>query len=443
MRRFPIPNFFPPVDTLLAVFILVHMIACSTVSNDVGRIPEETLASSIVKTDLVVTPEEPSDSTIADEEPFEKGVSFAEYAKKDEVKKWLRYFQNRGRGHFATYLNRGRQYGALIKTLLRKQEVPTYLLYLALIESGFSVSAHSQAQAIGIWQFITPTARRYGLRINEYVDERRDPIRSTIAAARFLNDLKNVFNSWPLAMAAYNAGEARIMGAIMRHGTRDYWELSEKRALPTETREYVPKFIAAAMIASQPEAYGFGDVSGEALPSVVSAIVPSPVRLDDIARVTKVSVATIRSLNPHLKGEITPPSLPNYRIWLPKETNIAANSSLAALQPIHHPSLPATQDEYRVRRGDNLRKIAARFHVSVHNLRQWNDLRSHHLLVGSILKLKQSDSAVQNYRVRRGDSLQSVARRFNTTPGEIRRLNDLKRSKIYAGQVLKIESDRG
>ena len=135
-----------------------------------------------------------------------------------------------------------------------------------MIESGFKVSARSKAQAVGMWQFIKPTAERYGLAVNRYIDERRDPIRATIAATEYLNDLYNVFGSWPLALSAYNAGESRIMNLIMRYGTRDYWVLSKKPKFPKETANYVPKLLAAAILASSPEKFGFRKATPASIP---------------------------------------------------------------------------------------------------------------------------------------------------------------------------------
>ena len=165
-----------------------------------------------------------------------------------DVERWLEFFTMKDRERFTRFLERGSRYKTMIYAVLKEQGIPTELYYQAMIESGFATHATSTASAVGIWQFIPGTGRRYGLRIDQYVDERRDPMRATIAAAMYLKDLHNVFQNWYLAMAAYNAGEGRILGAIMRSGTRDFWEMVKKRSLPSETMNYIPKFLAATTI---------------------------------------------------------------------------------------------------------------------------------------------------------------------------------------------------
>ena len=151
----------------------------------------------------------------------------------DKVEKWINYFTKKDRDRFQRFLNRGEKYRKMIQAVLADQGIPTDLYYLAMIESGFSVKARSHASAVGVWQFIRATGRRYGLKIDYYVDERQDPMRSTIAASLYLKDLHLVFNSWYLAMASYNAGESRIMGSIMKQSSRDFWQLVRKNALPS------------------------------------------------------------------------------------------------------------------------------------------------------------------------------------------------------------------
>ena len=173
------------------------------------------------------------------------------------VKKWEDYFTGRGRRHMDTYLNRLPRYEAMMKQILKSEGVPEELIYIALIESGFNSKAYSRASAVGYWQFIRGTGKHYGLKQNWLVDERRDPIHSTRAAAQYFKALYHAFGSWHLAMSSYNAGEHRVLRAIMGNVTREFWSLHEKKQLPRETRDYVPKFIAAAKIASNPKKYGF------------------------------------------------------------------------------------------------------------------------------------------------------------------------------------------
>lgn len=173
------------------------------------------------------------------------------------VEYWVDYFLGRGRQHFARYLERSDLFIPYIRPLLRANGMPEDLVYLAMIESGFNNHAKSHAKAVGPWQFIAPTGKRYGLMINWWVDERRDTRKSTIAAAGYLKDLYTYFGSWELAAAGYNAGEAKVARAIQRFGSKDFWVISRHRYLRRETRDYVPKIIAAALLAKNREQFGF------------------------------------------------------------------------------------------------------------------------------------------------------------------------------------------
>ena len=166
-------------------------------------------------------------------------------------------FANRIKDRFALYLSRSGKYIDIMQDILRKKDVPEDIVFLSLIESGFSTNAYSIAHAAGPWQFIASTAKRYGLEINWWKDERRDPVKSTEAAADYLKDLHGMFGSWNLAMAAYNAGEGKIMRAMKKSNADDYWDLLGTKHIRAETKEYVPRFIAASMIASNPKEFGF------------------------------------------------------------------------------------------------------------------------------------------------------------------------------------------
>jgi hypothetical protein len=174
-----------------------------------------------------------------------------------QVEKWVDYFLGRGRGHFQRYLERSELFIPFIQPLLKQNGLPEDLVYLAMIESGFNNHAKSHAKAVGPWQFISATGKRYGLMVNWWVDERRDTRKSTLAAVEYLRDLYGIFRSWELAAAAYNAGEAKVARAIQRYGSKDFWVLSRQRYLRSETRDYVPKIIAAALLAKNRTQFGF------------------------------------------------------------------------------------------------------------------------------------------------------------------------------------------
>lgn len=252
------------------------------------------------------------------------------------VQKWIAFYTTQGKGRFESILKRGALYKKQIHSILKKFGLPTNLYYLALVESEFKVEARSPVSATGIWQFMLPTARNYGLRINEYIDERRDPWRSTVAAALYLKNLNNVFDSWFLALSAYNAGESRVMNAIIRSGTRDFWQLSQIGYIPRETREYVPRFLAALLIGEHPERYGI-NVSPSEERNVVAIKVPTPVHLKSLAQIAGLSVAELKVYNPHILKDFTPPKFPSYRVWFPEGSN-PSSEELSQLERV-----PTTQ----------------------------------------------------------------------------------------------------
>jgi len=266
------------------------------------------------------------------EDPLNESFEAEKHIDHPDVQKWVSYFSGPGKERFENVLRRGSLYKKEIHAILQKFQLPTNLYYLALIESDFKVDARSPAEAAGIWQFMGPTAKNYGLRINEFIDERRDPWRSTVAAALYLRNLKNVFDSWFLAMCAYNAGESRIMNAIIRSGTRDFWQLSKVGFIPRETRMYVPRFLAALIVAENPGRYGINVIFPDQ-PKVVAVPVPSPVHLSSIAAKTGISLADLKNYNPHILRNYTPPRVKSYRIWLPQGGGVNY-ASLADLETI-------------------------------------------------------------------------------------------------------------
>jgi membrane-bound lytic murein transglycosylase D len=177
-----------------------------------------------------------------------------------QVLKWIDYFQGQGRPHMERYLSRSTRYMPVMKKILKENGLPEDLIYIALIESGFSGTAHSSAAAVGYWQFIKGTGKHYGLKIDTYMDERRDFVRSTQAACGYFKGLYDIFHSWYLAIASYNVGEGRVKSVVQKYRTRDFWQLARENKLPEETSNYVPKFIAARLIAKEPAKYGFTDI---------------------------------------------------------------------------------------------------------------------------------------------------------------------------------------
>ncbi|TVP77355.1 MAG: hypothetical protein EA352_03825 [Gemmatimonadales bacterium] len=229
----------------------------------------------------------------------------------DRVERWIHRFLGEDRESFEQYLVREGLYGDLIRDRLQARGMPRELLYLAMIESGFSPAATSPVAASGVWQFMGATARAYGLTVDGWVDERRDPVRATDAALDYLEELHKLFDSWYLAAAAYNAGPARVKQAMARTRTDAdsdvdlYWKIIDR--LPRETREYVPKILAAALLAEQAEHFGFGDLE-RSLPYLFDRVlVPGGTALAEVAKAIDVSPSLLRDMNPHLIRGQTPP----------------------------------------------------------------------------------------------------------------------------------------
>ena len=236
----------------------------------------------------------------------------------DAVHYFVRYFTTEKRKIFANWLRRSKRYVPMIKEILREHGLPEDLIYVAMIESGFNPRAYSSMKACGPWQFIYETGGRYGLRVNHWVDERRDPEKSTVAAALYLKDLFNQFGCWYLAAAAYNAGEKRIERSIEKHETGDFWELMKYNTLPRETREYIPRLLAAAIIAKDPEKFGFTGINYDQPIRFVNEKIPGGTPLDVVAKAASTDVSTIRALNPEILTGIVPPDVDDYAIKLPE-----------------------------------------------------------------------------------------------------------------------------
>jgi membrane-bound lytic murein transglycosylase D len=235
------------------------------------------------------------------------------------VQACLRAFSNGQKAVFAVYLSRSGRYLAMMRRIFRERGLPQDLVYLALIESGFNPWARSPAAAVGPWQFIEGTARRYGLKVNDWVDERRDPEKATRAAASYLQDLFRQFGCWYLAAAGYNAGEQRVEGALLRNDEDTFWALARKGLLPRETCQYVPQFIAAALIAKNPSKYGFDQVAYQRPFACEQVRVPGGTDLRRFAQVLEIDYQDLRELNPELKRDQTPREAQGYLLKIPKE----------------------------------------------------------------------------------------------------------------------------
>ena len=279
----------------------------------------------------------------------------------DAVQYYIRWFSTEKRKVFGNWLKRSRKYVPMMRTVLREEGLPEDLVYLAMIESGFNPKAYSTAKASGPWQFISETGERYGLKVNYWVDERRDPEKSTVAATKYLKKLFNQFGCWYLAAAGYNAGERRIERAIEQQNTSDIWELMKFNTLPRETKEYIPRLIAAAIIAKDPEKFGFDAIDYDQPANFQFVTVPGGIRMNTVAQAASADPSTVKLLNPEILRGITPPNVESYSIKLPMPLVADFKERLGALA-LEQPPVRHTVT-YKGRKGDTLATVLKRYGI--------------------------------------------------------------------------------
>ncbi len=378
----------------------------------------------------------------------------------DEVEQWLDYFTGAGRKHFAIYLERKARVEPIIQPKLKKSGLPQDLIYLAMIESGFSTSAYSHAGASGPWQFIRSTGRLFGLQSNWWIDERRDPLKSTDAAIEYLGRLHGEFGDWWLACAAYNSGEGKIRRAIVKLNTRNFFEIAEnRRALRRETKDYVPKMMAAAILGKNAELFGFQvNPLDPSLLNYEEVYMPKPENLRTIARVAKVERSTLTELNPELLRSCTPPQRGAYKIRVPKgESALLLNAAIEAGEIGHYKDF----SRYVIRRGDNISRIAARSGVPAEAILSMNEVRNiRGLKPGTELVIPERGHAVNVGRmvashegivagprgskavfhvIQKGDTLSAISHRYSVRVEQIRRWNHVPGSrKLRPGKRIKL-----
>lgn len=288
----------------------------------------------------------------------------------EKVKEFIDFFQTKADTFFTNSLARSQVYEGMMKKIFREKNMPEELFYLALIESGFNPYALSRSKASGIWQFMTNTARRFGLKVDKWVDERRDPEKSTYAAAEYLKSLHEMFNCWYLATASYNAGESKILEAMRRANSQDFWEISKYRYLKEETKEYVPMLLAAVIIAQDPQKYGFSQVNYRPPLSYEKVVVPPGTRLDRIARAAQIDIADFRALNPSLKRDKTPPNGTPFEIKLPPGKKEVFENNFFKIGRFDS----RNAQKHQVHRGETLAQIAKKYRASLQKLCEVNQI---------------------------------------------------------------------
>jgi len=401
---------------------------------------------------------------LSDERP-KKGVEFdIPIVINAKVEQFVQYFQTTLRNRFSNWLALSGKYIPIMRALLRENGLPEDLVYLALIESGFNPYAYSRSKACGPWQFIYLTGKRYGLRVDWWVDERRDPEKSTVAAAKYLKDLYDMFACWYLAAASYNAGENKIAAAMKRYRTEDFWELTKYRYLKQETKDYVPQMIAAALIAKDPEKYGFVGIEYQEPLRYEKVNVPPLTSLSLIAAACEITLDELKELNPQLLRWCTPPEKP-YEIKIPLGKKERFLKNFETLQPSERPP-------YRihvVKRGENLVRVSRLYGVNGQTILDANQLgKGSRLSPGMNLIIplpphapsdpnggakltakKKGEGRVQPaieegeeeilYTIKKGDTLWAIANEMGVNIGALSRWNNLHpEKKLRPGDKLRV-----
>jgi membrane-bound lytic murein transglycosylase D len=410
----------------------------------------------------------------------------------DQVEYFIDYFQSKLHKRFTLWMGRSTRYMTMMRKILREYNLPEDLIYLAMIESGFSTKAYSRAHAVGPWQFIRETGARYGLRVDSWIDERKDPIKSTRAAAQHLSDLYNRFGSWYLAAAGYNAGEGKITRALAMYNANTFWDISAEHChyIKEETKQYVPKMIAAALIAKEPEKYGFSKIPYQSPLTFDEATVPGNVELKDVAAALGTDLDTLVDLNPELKRWVTPPGVSDYTIRIPEGTRDKLLENYAQLI---RPKPRVVYVEHQVRKGERLSSISKKYGVKASVIARANKIKANgQLNPGLVLLIPKKmggpgfppdlDSIDQEnrdektawprasrnkpggkstlaahkgnerndqplrvrYQIKKGDSLASIAEKFDVEISMIKKWNNAKGgTKIQQGKSLTLFVSKG
>lgn len=404
--------------------------------------------------------------------PTEMELSFNQV-----VKSYIDMYTIRKRDLVSYMLTIGEYYFPMFEEALDREGLPLELKYLPVIESALNPIAVSRAGATGLWQFMLRTGQGYGLEVNSLIDERRDPYKSTQAAVKYLRDLHLIYNDWNLAIAAYNCGPGNVNKAIARSGgKKDYWEIYY--FLPKETRGYVPAFIAANYVMNHYSDHNICPVSYSNSNVALDTIqVCEQMHFTQLASILDISVNDLKRWNPQFKNDIIPGEYKPYTLSLPtnKMTDFIAkkqeildykkdellthrtntDSYLNSSSNVSYGGKSTQNIYYRVRKGDNLGKIAKRNGVTVSQLKSWNRLRSNNIPVGKKLivkkrkvassqtdiattstKNKGQNSSTKYYKVRRGDNLSGIAKRNGITVAQLKSWNGLKSNKIQVGKSL-------
>lgn len=389
------------------------------------------------------------------------------------VNREIRSLTGPERNFFVAALSRSSRYLPMIKAKLRDAGIPAELAWLPLIESGYKVSAYSPARALGMWQFIASTGHRYGLKRDEYIDERMDPEKSTDAAIAYLKELHQMFGDWETVLAAYNCGEGRVLRTIRTQNVNyldNFWDLYDK--LPNETARYVPRFIATLHIVNNLKDYDMGALGYEPPMSYETITVSKRASLKDIGRASGISDCVLRDLNPELRHGILPSA--TYTLKVPVDYSEKILASISNLQESAPPrseraassgSDSGMEAYHKVSRGETVSSIARKYNKSVYEIIKANNFgKKTRLSAGAMVRIpksakiqdqkqdqkiaafkkqgpvEKSSGKISSYKVKKGDTLWTIAKNYGTSPDQIVSLNKLSGSSVKVGRIIKIPS---
>jgi len=465
------------------VLLLISLSACSPRSKQAGLDRESGLGGDTASQEEISTLVEPE--LTAQEEldalkqlgvskegelaPLPEGLNLAHYDFPVIINKQVLYyldlFQGKQRKSFSIWLARSSRYIPTIEEEFKKAGLPRDLAYLAMIESGFNPSAYSPADASGLWQFIEGTGRNHGLRIDSWVDERREPDKATKAAIHYLAKLYRDFGDWYLAVAAYNAGEGRIGNACKNNNTENFWEIAGSNGIFLETKRYVPKLIAAILIARNPDKFGFTDINYQQPASYEVIDIPGGIALEAVAVTANTSVKHLRILNNELQKNQTPPKVKQYSLRIPVGSKELVANNLDKLTPVS----TVTYATHTVKNGDTLNTICSLYNISKTTLLKANNLRTAALPKGRRLQIpitstkyvlpKDGEQAEERlakltkenkdqqqkirHQLKTGETLAKIAQQYQVPIKSILQWNKLaSQSQVRNGQELTLFLDR-
>lgn len=372
------------------------------------------------------------------------------------------YMRNR-RNSLSAILGRSMLYMPIFEQALEEAGLPLELKYLAVVESALRPDVTSRAGASGLWQFMPATGRMYNLSLTSLVDERRDPYKSSVAAAQYLKDLYEMFGDWHLALAAYNCGPGRVSRDIRATGKKDFWEIYYK--LPSETRMYVPLFIAANYAMEYYEEHNIEPILPEKPLITDTVMVSRKLYFEHISKVLEIPIEALQELNPQYRRDIIPGSINKaYSLRLPSQQAFAFRVMEDSIVSLAKQELGDAAEEdismeptpiyHKVRKGETLSKIARKYGTTVKNIKSWSGIRSDRLRIGQSIIVgwrngtpsvksskakttkKETTNETTYHKVRKGETLSTIAQRYGTTIKKLRRANNIKGDNIYVGQRL-------